>query len=292
MDEEQEQLNLYTPLEITDPNLRDVMNIMNIPIVSISKKKRIEPIEYHNKERNVYFKVEPNPLYGAPTIYDFDILIYITSILNECINNNQKPSRYIEIVPNRLFSVCGWVKKNEKAGGYEYDRLNKALDRLKKTSNITNIRVGDYSDEKDWSWITEINRRRDKKGKYVGIKVVIAEWLYNAIINRKVLSIHKDYFKIKSGTGKYLYRIIRKMAGSNKIGIRINLKKVYEFFPEGKEYKYWKREIMKIIQSNDLPEYVMEHYKSGTHDILVAVPRDGALRDRKLPRKLRGLLPT
>ena len=291
---EPEQLNLFFPIDILEPNFRDIMPVMAIPIVSISKKKRTTPIEYERK--GIYFKVEPHQKYGVPTIWDFDVLIYITSILNEARNQGKPISRFIEIVPHRLFIQCKWIKTTDKASGREYQRLEQALDRLQTASNITNIQIEGVKAKKRWSWISEYNKQEDDKGRIRGMNVVLSEWMFTAIMDRKVLSIPPEYFKIRSGISKYLFRIMRKMIGSND-SFRIKIETIMEMFPPPENptahnYRNLKRDLLNVIEKDELPEYSMEVYKDGKNLLLAACPRPGAIRDRRLPRKLRGVLPT
>src|SRR3546814_10151037 len=56
---------------------------MERPFFSLSKRKRLKPIDYISPDRKITVHVSANSEYGLATIYDLDILIYCASVLIE-----------------------------------------------------------------------------------------------------------------------------------------------------------------------------------------------------------------
>jgi hypothetical protein len=76
------QFDLFVPF-IADLPLRDQRETMERPFFSLSKNKRLKPIEYTSPDRQIYVHVFPNQEFGMATIWDADILIWAASTLCE-----------------------------------------------------------------------------------------------------------------------------------------------------------------------------------------------------------------
>src|SRR3546814_14983153 len=63
--------------DFSDISLRDYQETMQRPFFSLSKKKRLKPIEYLSPDKSVTVHVSANPAYGMATIWDADIMIYL-----------------------------------------------------------------------------------------------------------------------------------------------------------------------------------------------------------------------
>ena len=73
----------FTLPGFSDISLRDYQETMQRPFFSLSKRKRLKPIEYVSPDKTVTVHVSANPTYGMATIWDADIMIYLASHLNE-----------------------------------------------------------------------------------------------------------------------------------------------------------------------------------------------------------------
>lgn len=76
------QVDLFLP-QLTTLPLRDQRETMERPFFSLSKRKRLKPIDYVSPDRKITVHVTANSEYGLATIYDLDILIYCASVLIE-----------------------------------------------------------------------------------------------------------------------------------------------------------------------------------------------------------------
>ena len=149
------QVDLFLP-QLTTLPLRDQRETMERPFFSLSKRKRLKPIDYVSPDRKVTVHVSANSEYGLATIYDLDILIYCASVLIEHKRRgtNDIPQT-LHIVPYDMLTT---LKRD--AGGREYELLGNALDRLQSTTVKTNIRSGDAV-ETTFSWIDSHSQLKD-----------------------------------------------------------------------------------------------------------------------------------
>jgi plasmid replication initiation protein len=130
------QFDLFLP-NIVDLKFRDQKDTMERPFFSLSKSKRMKPIEYQNDDDSIFVTVQPHQDYGMATIWDADVLIWAASVLSDMKNRgvNEIP-RELKFQPHDLLRVIG-----RATGGKDYSQLRGALDRLKSTIITTNIRV-------------------------------------------------------------------------------------------------------------------------------------------------------
>jgi plasmid replication initiation protein len=119
------QFDLFLP-NIVDLKFRDQKDTMERPFFSLSKSKRMKPIEYQNDNDGIFVTVQPHQDYGMATIWDADVLIWAASVLSDLKNRgvNEIP-REIKFQPHDLLRVIG-----RATGGKDYSQLRGALDRL------------------------------------------------------------------------------------------------------------------------------------------------------------------
>jgi plasmid replication initiation protein len=286
---EMEQLNLFFALDIQDVKFRDSQKNQTIPNFSLQKKRQINKVEYVDERTGNYFTVYPHQEFGQPTIWDYDILIFLISLINEANTNpNKPPPNDIYFIPFRLFIQCKWIKStSRRTSGEQYKRLDEALDRLSSSYNKTNIKTADGKTiEKKWHWITDIEKTTNPNGKVEGVRVRLSEWLYKLVISKKnVLSLSPQYFTIKSGIDRYLYRILRKFLGSQDF-FEISFERLYDYYPPGKNYALFKRDIRKAIKRDGLPEMNLI-LKKTNKEYLLATLKDGVNLERRLPYSMR-----
>jgi plasmid replication initiation protein len=79
------QLDLFVALMGEVP-LRDDKEAMSVPIVSLAKGKRTTPIEWRSSNGERYVRVTANATHGMATIWDFDVILWAVSQLNEAVN--------------------------------------------------------------------------------------------------------------------------------------------------------------------------------------------------------------
>src|SRR5688500_4243270 len=145
---------------IAELPLRDQRETMERPFFSLSKRKRLKPIDYRSPDGKVWVEVSPHQKYGMATIWDADVLIWAASQILEHKRRGAALGRILRFRPHELLRAIGGVDKaTGKASRDRYADLKAALDRLKNTSIRTNIHMlrGNrlHHTEGSFSWIDE-----------------------------------------------------------------------------------------------------------------------------------------
>ena len=214
-DEYAERFDLFIPY-ISDIPLCDQRETMERPFFSLAKRKRLKPIEYTSPNGEVLVNVQPHQDFGMATIWDADILIWAVSTLQGMKNDgvNDLP-RTLQFHPYNLLKSI-----HRNTGGKEYQALRDSLGRLNSTVIQTNIRAKDSKKLRQFHWIESWSEIQTEDGKNTkGMSITLAEWVYEGIIMEGgVLSINPEYFNIKGGRERWLYRVARKHAGGAGAG--------------------------------------------------------------------------
>jgi plasmid replication initiation protein len=247
------QFDLFLPT-IVDLKFRDQKDTMERPFFSLSKSKRMKPIEYVNENDGIFVTVQPHQDYGMATIWDADILIWAASVLWDMKNRgtNDIP-RELKFQPHDLLKAIG-----RSAGGKDYIQLRSGLQRLKFTAITTNMRAKRAQKNTYFSWIDEFNELIDAQTKESkGMSIILSDWFYRGVTEEGgVLSIDPAYFSISGGRERWLYRVARKHAGGNgPNGFAISMPVLFDKSGAEGTYRRFKFEILRIIARNDLPGF-------------------------------------
>lgn len=246
------QSDLFIPY-LSDLPLRDQRETMERPFFSLSKRKRISPIEYRSPDGSVWVKVEAVPAYGMATIWDADILIWAASTLVEM------RERGVADLPRTLrFHPYNLLKAIERdVGGDQYKRLREALERLKSTVISTNIRGDKKTRRAMFGWLDDWSEEIDDATQQTReMTITLSNWMYKGIVMQGgVLSVHPDYFLLTGGLERCLYRIARKHAGMQPLGWTCTVATLYDKTGSESASKEFTRMLRKITTANSLPEY-------------------------------------
>ena len=246
---------------ISDMQLRDQRDSMERPFFSLSKRKRLTPINYVSPDGSVFVNVYPHQKYGMPTIWDADLLIWVASTLNDMKNRgvNDIPRR-LQARPYELLKAIG-----RDTGGENARQLHEAALRLRNVSIETNLRTAEGEKPRNFGWLSEVEvskkRRRGganaKPGEYTGFVITVSEWFRDAVLEEgALLSIDPAYFSITGGRERWLYRIVRKHAGgAGKNGVSMKFSTLFEKSGAEGTYRRFKFELLKIIARNALPGF-------------------------------------
>ncbi|MEC3948009.1 replication initiator protein A [Sphingobium sp. HWE2-09] len=247
----------FTLPDFSDISLRDYQETMQRPFFSLSKRKRMKPIDYVSPDKSVTVHVSANPTYGMATIWDADIMIYLASHLNELRERGLNDlSPVIRLQPGDLLKRICWG-----TSGRAYERLVSALDRLQATTIKTNIRANTKSWETTFSWIDSYTHLVDERTqRSLGMEITLSKWFFDGVMDkRNVLAISPLYFEITSGLGKWLYRASRKHAGGNGAeGFTIGFETLHQKSGSESSYPVFKRKLLDLARLNELPDISLD----------------------------------
>lgn len=272
---------------VGDAPFRDGLDLMAIPVVSLAKGRRAEPIRFKRGDMSV--EVSAPPHIGIATIWDFDFVLWAVSHLNEAVNRGETPPPTIRAP---AYDILRAVRRG--TSGREYQGLRDALDRLKATTIRTTIRANGKRGE-TFSLIEHVQWAEDAFGKPLGVSITLPQWLYRAVLDHRVLSLDSRYFDLSGGLARWLYRVSRKQAGDRPDGWRWTLADLHQRSGVTRPLKGFAYDLRKLIEANPLPEYWLTAYADDTGTECVHVTRRSKLAldhpGRETPLKSRRLDP-
>ena len=247
---ERGQLDLFRALP-GDFAPRDAQDLMAYPFFSLSKSHRIAPIDF--AAGGISIRVEAVPDHGMATIWDADILIWAASQILAAQDRGLPTSRFFRFTPYQLLQSLG-----RSTGARSYYLIKSALTRLQSTVIHTNIRHGEHWRRQQFSWINEWEELAARSGRVEGMEFVLPEWLYQGIIDRRlVLAIDPDYFRLTGGIERWLYRIARKHAGRQRHGWRFELRHLHAKSGSQARYSDFAIDVRAIARRQPLPGYLL-----------------------------------
>lgn len=247
--------------------IRDVQDIMTYPFFSLAKTKRTAPIAFRSGDVRVH--VEGTAEHGIATIWDADILIWTTSQIVQARDAGLPTSRRIGATPREILM---FVRRGTSVR--DYHRLKAALDRLQSTSIATSIRQGASRRLHRFSWINEWKELASASGTPLGLELIIPDWFYSAIVDpSKVLTIDPGYFELTGGIERWLYRLVRKHAGSQPQGWRFDIPFLHRKSGSVARLSDFALDLRRIAQRQSLPGYRIGLVRSSVIESLLFHPR-------------------
>lgn len=244
-----EQRELFL-CDISDAVLKDDMASMEHPFYALAKRRDFRPRKYEHNGATIMIIPSSE---GMATIYDKDILIYCISQIMAALNEGRRVYHELQIVPRDLL-----IFTNRNTGGKDYEALRGSLRRLSETRIRTNIETDDTEQETGFGLIEKYRIERNKQtGRIEKLEVTLADWLFRAISNKKVLSLHPDYFRLRKPLERRIYEIARKHCGSQskwEVGMSLLQKKCGSSSPL-KHFRYIMRD---LVKHDHLPDYAVE----------------------------------
>ena len=287
------QLDIFN-VSTYEPPLRDSRDVMEYPFLSL-QKKRTKPIEFADK--NIYISVAADIRFSIATIWDWDLIVFAASHLNDAIENLGVASPKIRCAPHDALR-----QMRRGTGGKDYRELANAIRRLRVTTVITNIRYEDGAgEEQPFSWLASyrIPKRytqtvmtpEDPHGDPDPSRpweIELPLWLYSAVLRqREILAVHPDYFDLTGGIERWLYRLARKAVPDKADwpGISFRMETLFSRSGLTGRLRQFRAKVDEISSNQPLPEYDIVIHRDGPHE-LVTLLRNRA-KPPRLPRGIR-----
>jgi len=236
-------------IDALDAIIKDDMLSMEYPFYSLSKKPDREIRRFEYKDKWIEFRPS---IKGLPTIYDKDLIIYSISHVIAASEEGDEPPRDVEIDPYSFF-----VFTQRGTGGRDYEALVDSLDRLDGTRFRTNItfdgkRIDEWQGLIDKAWL----QTNDKTGKPEKLRIRLSDMVLNSIRQRDVLTLNKDYFRLRKPIERRIYELARKHAGQQDqwaVSVRV----LHEKSGSRSSLKEFRRAIKNVIEHDYLPDFYM-----------------------------------
>ncbi|TCP39536.1 replication initiator protein A [Rhodovulum marinum] len=235
---------------------------MEHPLFSLSTRPDRRILEYdHN---GVQVTVTPS-VKGRATIFDADILIFCISQLMAAINAGRPTARTLTLTAHDLLIATG-----RETSGDGYKRLRDAFERLAGTRITTNIVTGEQETTTGFGLIESWQIvRKTRGGRMVSVAVTLSEWLYRAVLAKSVLTLSRDYFRMRKPLERRIYELARKHCGRQpawRVSVETLLKKSGSASPR----RVFRAMLREIIRAGNLPDYDLAEEEG---DIIRVTPK-------------------
>jgi len=229
------------------------MASMEHPIFSISTKPDRTIRRYDNGK--TFVEVVPS-VKGLATVHDRDVLIFCISQIMAALNEEKQVNQTIRFKAFDLLKAT-----NRGTDGRGYEQLRSALERLQGTNISTNITTGDEEILDGFGLIDRYRIVREtREGRMQEVEIKLSDWVFNAIQHREVLTLHRDYFRLRKPLERRIYEIARKHCGS-QAEWKIGLPKLQEKCGSNSTEKEFRRLLKTIITESQkhhhIPDYDM-----------------------------------
>ena len=194
------------------------------------------------------------PALGLATIHDRDVLIYCISQLVAAMNQERDVNQVVKFKAYDLLTAT-----NRPTAGSGYEGLKAAFERLGGTRISTNIITGGQEVFENFGvieWSKIVRETRD--GRMQEVQVKLSDWVFNAIQHKEVLTLHRDYFRLRKPIERRIYELARKHCGSQEEW-RISLELLQKKCGSSSTLKEFRRLVSHIAEQDKqfchIPDY-------------------------------------
>lgn len=233
--------------DIFDAIPKDDLATMEHPVFTLATRPDRRILDYAHNGTEI--TVTPS-VKGLATIHDKDILIFCISQLMAALNMGRKISRTLTLKAHDLL-----VATNRETSGDAYRRLREAFERLAGTRITTNLTTDGIEVTRGFGLIEawEI-QRRSKGGRMISVSVTLSEWLFRAVKAKSVLTLNRDYFRLRKPLERRIYELARKHCGRQDAwvaSVDTLLKKSGSNSPR----RVFRKMLRDMIEADHLPDY-------------------------------------
>jgi plasmid replication initiation protein len=279
-----EQIDLFVESLVSAP-LRDDRATMEFPFFALQKRPLLTPILY--QDGNVSIRISPGER-GIASIWDKDVLIYLSSLINAKIERGEEVSRTVRIAAYDMLRV---TRRHTGKNGYQ--EMYDALFRLRSTTITTDIQSGGERETRGFGWIDSfrILTKENKAGSRVmqGLEITLNDWTFRALVkDRRVLSINPAYFDLTGGLERRLYEIARKHVGRQaewKVSLLLLAKKCGTMQRNLRRFKFDLKELAELDRLPDYQMFLVNDHSSPTTKALQAVGMKGVKGAKRTPNE-------
>ncbi len=252
---------------------------MEHPLFTLSTKPDFKEREYSNGKN--WLKISPSKM-GLATVHDRDILIYCISQCMAALNEGRKISRVLRLRAHEVLQVT-----NRSTGKRGYKLFDDALRRLQGTQIETNITTGGKEEMDLFSFIDRARTVKETRdGRMEAIEITLSDWVFNAI-NEKgqdILTISRDYFRLRKPLERRLYEIARKHCGQNP-SWRFKVETLHERTGSTSTLPEFRRMIKAIIVDSRKFDHIPDYTFELENDVVTIEPRPEFLEQYAYPKK-------
>lgn len=252
---------------------------MEFPVFSLSTKPDKATRRFEGKDGR-FVEITPS-VKGLATVHDRDVLIYVLSQLVAAKNEKRPISQTVQFTAHDMLRFT-----NRVTSGEGYNGLKAALERLRGTMITTNVKTGGQETFEVFGLIDKakvVSETRD--GRMQVIEVTLADWMFRSVEAYEVLTLHRDYFRLRKPLERRIYDLARKHCGSKRswsIGLDLLQAKV----GSSSTQREFKRLVKTIVEQDEqfghMPDYAVRLTKDDKVEFVNKRPPKAVESDRSL----------
>lgn len=213
-------------------------------------------------------QVQPGA-YGCATIHDKDLWIYCVSQLVEAKNRGR------DITPTVRFTMYDFlVATNRPTSGVGYQRATEMMRRLSGTRVETNIETSGRRERHGFGLIDSwrIVEKSPRDDRMVAVEVELPRWLFRSVEAMQVLTLSRDYFRLRKPLDRRIYELARKHCGAQPRW-RVAVKVLHEKSGSTAALRRFRFDVRELVESGELPDYRMKYDTQA--DVVIFYARGG-----------------
>ena len=242
--------------DILDVAIKDDGASMEAPIFALATKPDLSQWRWKSQDGKRSVTVTPSAL-GRATIWDKDILIYCISQVVEGLNRGRSDAQNQQrTIRFTVYDYLITTNKASRVSGRGYQEFEAGLQRLQGTMIGTDIATGGVRIKERFPLIerTRIVEKSPNDNRMVAVEITFSPWVWNAIQAFEVLTLNRDYFRLRGGLERRLYELARKHCGEQpKWVIGFELLRVKS--GSRATAKEFRRMLKTVIASDSIPDY-------------------------------------
>ncbi len=237
--------------DILDAAPKGDVGSMEHPIFSLSTKPDTRPRKYEHN--GITVEIKPS-IDGLATVHDRDILIYCISSLIKGMNDGKAPQQIIRFHAADLLKAT-----NRMTTGRGYNLLKAAMERLAGTRISTNITTGGKEIFETFGLIERARIVRETRdGRMQEVEIKLSDWVFNAIRAQEVLTLSREYFRLRKPLERRIYELSRKHCGRQKEW-RVSMGILQKKCGSGSTLREFRRLVVAIAKEDEeyshMPDY-------------------------------------
>jgi plasmid replication initiation protein len=260
-----------------DYAIKDDGASMEAPIFTLATQPDLSTWSWTSKDGSRSVEVYPS-VKGRATQHDKDVLIYVISQMTEGLNS-ERPDASQRVIRFVVYDYL--VTTNKDTGGKDYQRLQAAMERLRGTSVTTDIKTGGKRVKEGFGLIDSwsIVEKSPDDERMIAVEITLSKWLFNAVQANEVLTINRDYFRLRKPLERRLYELARKHCG-RQAAWTIGLELLREKCGAQSHIRAFRKQILEISEADTLPDYRVSYdrekdqvmfYTKNTEKLIVAI---------------------
>lgn len=252
-----DQLDLFLG-ELFAPASKDDIGSMEHPLFSLKKTRDLQVRRYEHN--GFYVEVRPGSK-GAATIWDKDVLIYVSTLMRQTLDRGDQIPERFEVSAADLLRA---IQRGDS--GRDYSALYEALDRLLGTEISTNLPTGlETPDEENVVWkfhlLEDAVVLRDKRTKRLTrLLFKPSGWLRQQVEAQHLLTIDPRYFALTGGIERRLYELARKHCGQ-QAHWTISLPTLHKKMGSSRDLRRFRHDLKELMQSDGVGYFTAVNYR-------------------------------